>query len=362
MPASECAGVGMHALIEQHGRPSRLGSLHLALLGTLGVAAACVGPHAPGVVALPQLTLTTQDLAMERHTLAVGDEITVVFPYREAAPQELVVRTDGRVTLPRLGEILAAGRSPEEVQQDIRDRYAALTTAEASGQREYRLAVGDQVEVRFRSASELNVTVPVRPDGRITLERIGSVMAEGRRPEALQEELRAVYAQFLREPDLVVIVREFVSHRSYADGRMVGRSGAQYADAAVSVRRSVPRQVYVTGEVRTPGFVAYQAPLTLLQAVVASGGPIRSAELRGVLILRKVGTEMPTATFVDLQREMRGQGTTDVPLRPFDIVIVPKTRIARLTDVVDQYLYQLIPATRNVNFTYFYDLGSARLP
>ena len=43
-------------------------------------------------------------------------------------------------------------------------------------------------------------------------------------------------------------------------------------------------------------------------------------------------------------------------LRPFDIVVVPKSKVTQIADFLDQYLYQLIPAARTVNFGFFYDL------
>ena len=59
---------------------------------------------------------------------------------------------------------------------------------------------------------------------------------------------------------------------------------------------------------------------------------------------------------------MRGAALNDLPLRPFDIVIVPKTLIATVNQFLDQYLYQLVPATRNVNFSFFYDLKGRSHP
>jgi polysaccharide export outer membrane protein len=229
-----------------------------------------------------------------------------------------------------------------------------MAPADAPEEKAYRIGAGDVLEVRFERVPELNVTVPVRPDGRITLERARDLVAEGRTPRELEQSLQSAYRGYLLHPDVAIIVREFAAQRAYVGDRAVGGWASQLADVGIAVRSSVPRQVFVAGEVRNPGFVNYQAPLTLMQAIVASGGTPRSAHLGRVMVLRKVGTDEPTATFVDLTRELGGRLTSDMPLRPYDIVVVPKTRIARVTDFLDQYLYQLVPATRNVNFTYFY--------
>jgi hypothetical protein len=75
-----------------------------------------------------------------------------------------------------------------------------------------------------------------------------------------------------------------------------------------------------------------------------------------VLVLRKTGVPHPMAIFLDLGSDARGESANDFPLRPYDIVIVPMTGIGQVDQFLDQYLYQLIPATKNSNFTFFYNL------
>lgn len=326
-----------------------------ALLAAWLAACSSSGP-ATQVTALPPIAFTADDVLDAEHRMAVGDVLAVSFPFRPGLDQDVVVRTDGLVSFPLVGALRAAGRTPEEVQAVAREAYLALGTGGEPETKAYRIGAGDVLEVRFERVPELNVTVPVRPDGRISLERARELLAEGRTPQELEQSLRAAYHGYLLHPDVAVIVREFAADRAYVGDRAVGGFASQLAGVNVAVRSTVPRQVFVAGEVRTPGFLEYRAPMTLMQAVVGAGGTPRSARVDQVLILRKVGTDEPTATLVDLSRELDGRGTSDVPLRPYDIVIVPKTRIAKVTDFLDQYVYQLVPATRNVNFTYFFDL------
>lgn len=313
------------------------------------------GGTTPRVVPTPPIAFSPQDLLTDVHTLAAGDVLAINFPFRPALNQDVLVRDDGRVTFPLIGTMRAAGETPEALQRMARESYEALGTGYTPDEKAYRLAAGDVLEVRFERAPELNVTLPIRPDGRVTLEHARDLLAEGRTPGELEAALRTAYSDYLTDPSVAVIVRQVAVDRAFVGNRAVGLWAAEMAEVGVAVRSSAVRQIYVVGEVRSPGFQTYRAPMTLMQAVASAGGPIRSGRMSEVLVLRKVGTEEPTATIVDLTREMGGQFTSDIPLRPYDIVVIPKTRIARVNDFLDQYLYQLIPATRNVNFTYFYD-------
>ena len=296
-------------------------------------------------------------------TIAAGDLLSIQFPLRPELSQELLVRSDGVVTLPLVGPVPAVGHTPEEVQVEARRLYALhgyRPERAADADRRYRIAVDDQLSIRFRHAPELNAAVRVRPDGRISLSLVKSVEAEGLTPEELEAKLTSRYAEFLEKPELVVVLDKPATSRIEA----AGGSSAILRDvdsASIALRSMAPRQVFVAGEVRAAGFVMHQPSLTVLQAIVAAGGPLRSAKLDHVAVLRKGGTT-PTVTFVNLASDVRGGAPNDFALQPFDIVIVPKTRISRVNDFLDQYLYQLIPASRNVNFTYFYDLSGRARP
>ena len=303
------------------------------------------------------MPLEASDLAV-LDTLAVGDSLSLRFPYRPEYSERVVVRADGRIALPLIGAIQAAGRTADETQAELRRRYAAIAydpSRQAPG-KQYVIGAGDQLEIRFRDAEKLNADVTVRPDGKISLALVKAVTAEGKTPEELEDELIGRYSRTLKNPDLVVIVHRYTSDRYYLDGRPARPGIRDLDELTLAVQSFAPRQVFVAGEVRNPGFVPYQQPLTVLEAIIAAGGFVRSSELSRVLVLRKMGTAKPTATFLNLKKDIKGLASNDMALRPFDIVVVPKSKITQIADFLDQYLYQLIPAARNVNFGFFYDL------
>src|SRR5215813_11976897 len=72
----------------------------------------------------------------------------------------------------------------------------------------YVIRVGDVLDVRFYKTPELNVEVPVRSDGKISLDPIGDIQAAGLSPEALSKALSKKYAGELTDPRVTVIVRQ----------------------------------------------------------------------------------------------------------------------------------------------------------
>lgn len=333
----------------------------VAAIAVLAIGSSCVSRPPRTLSAVEPVRLDSADFVTFQHELAVGDLIGVEFPYSPSLSREVLIRTDGRVTLPFIGAITAVRRTPEELEAELRERYAAIAYdpfKSDGGTRDYLISVGDRLELKFRDARDLDDTVRVRPDGKISLALVKTLVAEGKTPEALEAELVRAYAAHLKDPQLVLIVRSYSSERSYANGRLV-RPGARDLDAlTVIVKSFAARQVFVAGEVKNPGTLAYQPPMTAMQALLGAGGPLRSGDLSRVLVLRKVGVTDPMAMVVNLVGEVRGgSSTNDLPLRQYDIVIVPATRAARVAQAIDQYAYQIIPALRNVNFSFFLDLG-----
>ena len=190
----------------------------------------------------------------------------------------------------------------------------------------YVLAPGNAIDIKFFYNPDLNETLAVRPDGFITLQLVGDVQASGRTPAELSAELRQAFASHLPHPEVSVIVRE-----------------------------ATPQQVYVGGEVATPGFIQLTGPMTSLQALMASGGAKNTARLSQVVLIRYLGGDQATIERIDLSDVIDGEAA-DVMLRPFDVLFVPLTPIAKLDQIVDQYINKIVPTSMsfpyNLNTTF----------
>ena len=177
---------------------------------------------------------------------------------------------------------------------------------------EYRLHVGDEIELKFYLSPELNQEVIVRPDGRISLQLIDDVAAVGLTPLELDRVVTDGYRTELRDPQITVILKKLAA------------------------------KVYVGGEVRQPRFVAYSGSLTVLQAVFEAGGFSDTAEPSSVILLRRLNDDKGIAAKLDLTKVMSAEAE-DIALLPSDTIFIPKSTIAEVNLFVEQYITKLIP-------------------
>jgi len=185
---------------------------------------------------------------------------------------------------------------------------------------DYILNNGDSIEIRFSYNTEMNDRVTIRPDGFISMAMIGDIQASGKTPARLSADITAAYQPYLRNSGATVVVREFAN-----------------------------RRVYVSGEVQTPGVLTLSGPLTVMQAVANSGGAKADAALDSALLLRYQGSNKASVQVVKLKQIVKGRAD-DFLLQPYDVVYLPRTRIAQVDLFVDQYINSLVP--RNLLFPY----------
>jgi protein involved in polysaccharide export with SLBB domain len=182
----------------------------------------------------------------------------------------------------------------------------------------YRIKPGDLLRVKFLYHPELDVKVPVRPDGGITLQVGGDIHAAGLTTDELAQVIVDRTKDRLREPEVSVLV-------------------AQTADL----------KVYVMGEVRVPGIVPYREGMTPLQAIADRGGFLDTARVDSVLRLSPGDNEYQ-GTRLDLAQALRSGAPEDVELRPGDVLYVPRTFIGDVNAFVRLYIRGLLPVEPRV--------------
>ncbi len=189
-------------------------------------------------------------------------------------------------------------------------------------EQEYRIQVGDQLDIKFFYNPELNEQVTVRPDGRISLQLVREIMTADLTPAELTDLLTKKYAKELKMPEVTVIVRSFGSQR-----------------------------VYVDGEVAKPGIVPLVGFVTVLQAISQAGGMKDSARMSEVVLIRRGTDNKPLTLQVNAQKVIDGTDMSqDIALKPFDIVYVPKSPIANVNVWVDQYIRKNIPISTGFGY------------
>jgi len=185
----------------------------------------------------------------------------------------------------------------------LRPQDAAATptppAADAVSDPDYVIGPGDTLHVFVWRNPELSLSVPVRPDGKISTPLVEDMNASGKTPSQLARDMEVVLAEFIRTPQVNVIVTQALS--SYS-------------------------AVKVVGQVRTPQAVPFRKGLRVLDVVLASGGLTEFAAPNRARIVRTDGGRQ-TEIRVRLGKLMDGgELEQNHELRPGDVLIIPQSR------------------------------------
>lgn len=164
---------------------------------------------------------------------------------------------------------------------------------------EYRIGVGDSLQINVWRNPELSIAVPVRPDGKISMPLIGDLVAADLTATQLSTNIVKSLANYVKSPQVTVIV----ANPSSSDFQ---------------------RRVRITGAVRSPQSIPYREGMTVLDLVLMAGGPNEYASANKAKLYRKINGEVKVYPIKlnDLINE--GEVDTNYPLQPSDIVTVPE--------------------------------------
>jgi polysaccharide export outer membrane protein len=209
------------------------------------------------------------------------------------------------LTLP-LGTSPASAASPrgffQSLRNSTRDRDAAREARPADGPAEddapnaYAIGIGDVLDISVWKNPELSVTVPVRPDGRISVPLLGDIQAAGMTPLALKQTLTDGFKEYVTAPGVSVVIKEINS-----------------------------RKVFVTGEVDTPGAYDLQPRTKLMQVIALAGGLTPYAKGR-VIVLRdsRDGKAADRRYEISIDGIVSGKRPGDnLVLLPGDTLVIP---------------------------------------
>jgi len=165
---------------------------------------------------------------------------------------------------------------------------------------DYRYVIGplDVVNIVVWRNPELSMTVPVRPDGRISTPLVEDVPALGKNPEQLARDLEKALSKYIRDPVVTVIVSSFVGPNN--------------------------EQVRIIGEAAKPQSVPYRQNMTMLDVMIVVGGLTDFADGNHSVLIR--GSEQGKQYRVRLSDLVRrGDISANVDVRPGDILIIPQS-------------------------------------
>jgi polysaccharide biosynthesis/export protein len=174
----------------------------------------------------------------------------------------------------------------------------APAAPEGGGNVEYIIGPGDALNINVWRNPELSMSVPVRPDGRITTPLVEDIAATGQTPTQLARTIEKALSKYIQDPVVTVIVTGF--------------------------KGPLERQVRVVGQAAQPQALAYTEKMTLLDVMIAVGGITEFADGNKATILR--GTDKPQQFTVRLRDLVKlGDVSANVEMRPGDVLIIPES-------------------------------------
>jgi len=185
---------------------------------------------------------------------------------------------------------------PVQAQEAQKDVAKSQTTPKAAATTDPNYLIGPQdvLEIDVWQEAELTKTVPVRPDGKISLPLVNDLQAAGLTPTQLGEELTKRLKKFVTDPQVTVIV------------------------AAINSQR-----VYILGEAGRPGAYPLLPGMTVLQALSSAGGFTIFADLKKIYVLRKEGGKQEKLPF-NYKEVIKGKNPEqNIELKAGDQIVVP---------------------------------------
>ncbi|MFZ0980613.1 MAG: polysaccharide biosynthesis/export family protein [Candidatus Acidiferrales bacterium] len=178
--------------------------------------------------------------------------------------------------------------------QDTKQQPTAEAKAPATADPNYVIGPQDVLDIDVWKETELTRSVPVRPDGKISLPLLNDVQAAGLTPTQLSEEITTELKKFITDPQVTVIVTQINSQR-----------------------------VYILGEMARPGAYPLLPGMTVLQGLSSAGGFTPFANMKKIYVLRNEGGKQEKFPF-NYKEVVKGKNAEqNIVLKAGDQIVVP---------------------------------------
>ncbi len=276
------------------------------------------------------LSYYTRHDPLPEYPMQIGDTLLVEFHQQEYLNRNVVVQPDGCIPMPYLSSFKAAGKTSDQVGQELTEAYKTggifnnvqITVSVLSFNsrlKEMQATISNGITGQIRE-------VPVNQDGYLSLPMADRVYVAGRCLADVRQDIRATYNVALPGAGVDVELRSL---------------GANF--------------LYVLGEVNNPGPVNIVEPMGVVQAITAAGGYRPSADLTSVAVLRADDTNCPTGRLVNVRSILNeGNLANDIMIKRFDIIYVPPHTVHKLNQGILMYIRNMMPleSTMTMNFDY----------
>ena len=166
---------------------------------------------------------------------------------------------------------------------------------------QYQIGPGDSLEIFVWRNPEISRTLPVRPDGMISMPLVEDVRAVGKTPSQLARDLEKVLARYIKSPQVNVIVTGFVG--TFGD------------------------QIRVVGKAAQPKALPYRSNMTLLDVLIEVGGLAEGAAGNRAKIIRRVGGQAQEIRVRLNDLLNNAKMSENIRMMPGDVLLIPESRL-----------------------------------
>jgi polysaccharide export outer membrane protein len=176
-------------------------------------------------------------------------------------------------------------------------KFPPAPVVAATSDYNYIVGPGDNLNIIVWRNPDLSLSVPVRPDGKVSTPLVDELVAQGKTSVQIARDVEQAISKFVRDPIVTVIVTGFVGPYS--------------------------EQIRVVGEAAKPQALPYKQKMTLLDVMIAVGGLTDFADGNSASILRASdGGKQYAVRIKDLIK--RGDISANVEMKPGDVLIIPQ--------------------------------------
>lgn len=245
----------------------------------------------------------------------VGDELVVEFLYDKNSNFQRMVRPDGRISVPVVGDVMVVGETPEWLAEKVKSAFSTVLQNPMCSINVVKVGrKEDELKEAITTNQGRQKDLMVRPDGFITFPIINDVYAAGKTLPELYAEINRLY------------------RKEYAN-----------LETSVQLKGVSSVGVYVAGEVARPGNYPVFKPTTPLQALALAGGVLQTANLKKVIVITRDENRKPVRRVVNVAKMLKtGELDSDVLVGYDSVIYVPKTAVAVGDQFVEQYINKLL--------------------
>lgn len=237
------------------------------------------------------------------YLLEVQDSVRIEFFNQPDLNRVVSIRSDGRVTLPLIGDIPASGLTTDQLKQELINGYKKylIDPIVTITLEKFNVKIDELKKAITTAPRGQSKISPVRPDGRTSFPFIGDMLVAGLTVEQVRKSVNEQYKLFIRNLEVTVVIE-----------------------------RVVNPTIFVSGEVNGPGELTITGPLYLSQVISRAKGLTPLAEGKTVMVIRRFGVSKPVVFYTDLDAVLiKGDISKDVLIAEDDMVYVPRAARTR---------------------------------